>query len=553
MPYVSRMWDNLSAGLTFDVILVLTSDLEQLDLLRSHFHRVDGWNRAFHHRPVHFASLDELGRPWRGGNFDASLVGIQRVRRLLRQKGIPDDAGKSLVVLASGQGTRAYPLTAAERGNKCMIRTPAQMNRRSLRLIELVIAQYHQILDEVEPGRIHIAAGDHLLAWDRPPCATGRQHLQISASTVSFRDEAERAGLLDRVGFPRWSDSEELDRRLAALRFQTDLPVLHSLTQLGLLRACNEEEDLLCLVEKAGVSAILENFADCAGEARINWWDWSVSPDAAHLLLNHYGDLIGTGIDFSTDFLEPLTLPRGDWLRRRPNRHPHLWDRANALFENPALTGWRPLGRVGVADPGRRSVFEDLGTLPGLHAAFARVLEDTEDGERRRKLLGATLEDGVLFVGERPDPRVEVEPGSIVIDGAGIRSGGVGAGSLVVDARVGEIRTSGRCIVYGVRAPRHTLQVTDGGVAADVIRGSRRRTVRGSLFGPSRPEGRSTPEAIPCHPVAGGAPTSPSDSRASPDAGETRRPARTGGWSTELRKSPPPWKGRSRESQRSSS
>jgi hypothetical protein len=547
------MWDNLSSGVTFDVILVLTADLQQLDLLRGHFHRENGWNRAFQHRPVHFASLDELGRPWRGGNFDASLVGIQRVRRLLRQEGIPDESGKSLVVLASGQGKRAYPLTAAEGGNKCMIRTPAQLNRRSLRLIELVIAQYHQILDDVEPGRIHIAAGDHLLAWDRPPCAAGRQHLQISASTVSFRDEAERAGLLDGVGSPRWSDSEELDRRLAGLRFQTDLPVLHSLTQLGLLRASREEENLLYLVEKAGVAHILRSFAGSAGEARINWWDWCATPDAAHLLLNHYGDLIGTGIDFSTDFLEPLTLSREDWLRRRPDRKPQLWDRANALFENPTLPGWRPLGRVGVGDPGRGSVFEDLGTLPGLHAAFSRVLSNTEDGERRRNLLGARLEDGVLFVGERPGPRVEVEPGSIVIDGAGIRSGHVGAGSLVVDARVGEIRTSGRCIVYGVRAPRRTFQVTDGGVAADVVRGSRRRTVRGSLFGPSRPEGRSRPEAIPCHPVAGGAPTSPSDSRASPEAGIARGPVRTGRWSVDPKKSPSPWKGRSREDQRSSS
>jgi len=552
MPYVSRMWDNLSAGLTFDVILVLTSDLQQLHLLRSHFHREDGWNRAFQHRPVHFASLDELGRPWRGGNFDASLVGIQRVRRLLQQEGIPDEAGKSLVVLASGQGTRAYPLTAAEGGNKCMIRTPAQLNRRSLRLIELVIAQYHQILDEVEPGRIHVAAGDHLLAWDRPPCASGGQHLQISASTVSFRDEAERAGLLDGAGSPRWSDGDDLDRRLEALRVSTDLPVLHSLTQLGLLRASREEEDLLYLVEKAGVPTILQSFADSAGEARINWWDWCVSPDAAHLLLNYYGDLIGTGIDFSTDVLEPLTLSREAWLRRRPKRKPCLWDRANALFENSALPGLRPLGPVGVADPGRGSVFEDLGTLPGLHAAFTRVLANTEDGERRRSLLGARLEDGVLFVGERPDSRVEVEPGSIVIDGAGIQSGRVGAGSLVVDARVRELRTWGRCIVYGVRRPRQALQVTDGGVAADVVRGSRRRTVRGSLFGPSRPEDGSTPDSIPQHSIAGGGPPGPSDSRTPADAGTVYQPVRTGRWPLKPEKLPSPWRGRSRENQRSS-
>ena len=55
-----------------------------------------------------------------------------------------------------------------------MIRTPAQIGGHPLRMVELVIAQYHQILDEIQPGRIHIAAGDHLLAWSRPPLSQGR-------------------------------------------------------------------------------------------------------------------------------------------------------------------------------------------------------------------------------------------------------------------------------------------------------------------------------------------------------------------------------------------
>jgi hypothetical protein len=486
MRYVPRMWENLSTGRTFDVTLVVVADIRQRERLRRHFGQGGGWNTAFSHRPVEFASLDELGRPWRGGNFDASLFALQRIRRLLLQRGVPDGQGRSLVVLAAGQGTRAYPLTAAEGGNKSMIRTPAQVGQRSLRLIELVLAQYHQILDEVEPGRIHIAAGDHLLAWERPPLSAGGQHMQIFANRTSFGAEAEAAGLLDGNRRPRWADDTDLRRRLAALDVPAQLPILHSLTQLGLLRASTEEENLLYLVEKADEPSILKEFADSGGEARVNWWDWSLSPEAARLVVSHYADLIGRGIDLSIDVLEPVTLRREEWCRRRPLRDPELWNRANTLFENATTPGHRPLGPVGVADPGERSVFADLGTLRSLHEAFASALEGTEKGEAYRSLLGTTLENGVLFVGDRPGHRVEVEPGSIVIDGAGIRSGRVGVGSVVVDARVGDLRAAGRCIVYGVRAPGGAVRVTDGGVAADVVQYRQRRTIRGSLFGSPR-------------------------------------------------------------------
>jgi hypothetical protein len=110
MRYISRMWENLRAGRTFDVILVVAASARQRGHLRRHFEQEGGWNTIFDGAPVAFASLDELGRPWRGGNFDASLFAVQRMRRLLSQRGVPAEEGKSLAVLAAGHGTRAYPL-----------------------------------------------------------------------------------------------------------------------------------------------------------------------------------------------------------------------------------------------------------------------------------------------------------------------------------------------------------------------------------------------------------------------------------------------------------
>jgi hypothetical protein len=485
------MWKNLGAGRTFDVTLVVAANRHHRERLRRLFEQRDGWNEHFGADAVSFASLDEFGRPWKGGNFDASLFAAQRIRRLLRKRGIPEGQGKSLAVLVAGQGTRAYPLTAAEGGNKSMIQTPACLGQRPLRLVELVIAQYHQILEEVEPGRIHIAAGDHLLAWDRPPRSAGGQHVQIFANKTSFAGEAQAAGLMDSSRAPCWADDADLLRRLDAIEVPDRLPVLQSLTQMGLLRASAEEEDLLHLSEKASVASILREFVDSGGEARVSWWDWSLSPEAARLLVTHYADLLGYGIDFSIDVLEPLTMGRREWLRRRPGRNPELWDRANTLFGNATAPEPRPLGHIGVADPGEGSVFADLGTLRGMHQAYASVLDRSRKGEAYRDLLCAHLEDGTLYVGEKPGSRVEVEPGSIVMDGSGIRSGRIGAGSIVVDAKVGDLRTSGPCIVYGVRAPGRAVRVTDGGVAADVVEQRKRHTVRASLFRPPIDRGRA--------------------------------------------------------------
>jgi len=482
------MWENLGVGRTFDVILVVAANRRHRERLRRLFEGRDGWDTPLGADAVFFASLDELGRPWRGGNFDASLFAVQRIRRLLRKRGIPLGQGRSLAVLVAGQGTRAYPLTAAEGGNKSMIRTPACPGHRPLRLVELVIAQYHQILNDVEPGRIHIAAGDHLLAWEQPPRSAAGQDVQIFASKKSFAEEAEAAGLVDSRKNPLWEDEEDLRRRLAGIDVPSQLPVLDSLTQMGLLRASAEEENLLHLSEKASMASILQTFVDSNGEPRVNWWDWSLSPKAAELLLTQYADVIGRGIDLSVDVLEPVTMARAEWGLRRPERNPELWDRANQLFQNASMSGDRPLGHIGVADPGEGSVFADLGTLQGMHDAFASILERTAEGETYRSLLCAQPEDGVLYVGERPSSAVEVEPGAIVMDGRGIRSGRIGAGSIVVDAKVRELRTTGPCIVYGVRAPSGAVHLTDGDVAAGVVYKKMRHTVRARLFMPSTTE-----------------------------------------------------------------
>ncbi len=499
MRYISKMWDNLGSGRTFDVIVVVVANAFQRDRLRRHLRGRGGWSTIVSEPPVHVASLDELGRPWRGGNFDASLFAIQRIRRLLTQRGVPEGEGRSLAVLASGHGTRAYPLTAAEGGNKSMIRTPAQVGRHPLRVVELVMAQYHQILDELEPGRIHVAAGDHLLSWTRPPGSPGGQHVQLFANSMSFLPEARAAGLIDANLEPRWSDPIDLRTRLAHLHVPSHLPILHSLTQMGLLKASEGEESLLYLVEKAGVAEILEAFAASGARARVNWWDWSLSPDAARLLSRSYADLLGTGIDFSMDVLEPVTMEREAWRRRRPSRSPELWDRANALFQNPTRPRATPLGPIGVADPGEGSTFADLGTVKAMYETFATALEVTERGEHHRRLLGARLEGGALFVGERPPPEVEVEPGSMVIGGGGIRSGRIGRGSIVVDPRVGELRTSGRCVAYGVWAPRSRLRLRDGEVAAGVLHRGRRLTVRASLLGAPKRDGDPAAWNLPQH------------------------------------------------------
>jgi hypothetical protein len=497
------MWKNLRAGRTFDVILVVAASARQRGHLRRHFEQEGGWNTVFHGAPVAFASLDELGRPWRGGNFDASLFAVQRIRRLLSQRGVPAETGKSLAVLVAGHGTRAYPLTVAEGGDKSMIRTPAQLGQRGLSMVELVVAQYHQILDDVEPGRIHVAAGDHILGWSRPPRSAGEQHVQIMTHKISFAAEAEAAGLLDGNGHPRWSGGGELRRRLAGMDVAGRLPVLHALTRLGVLKASTQGEHLLRLVEKPDVATTLADLGEPGGEARVNWWDWSLSPEASSLLVREYADLMGKGIDLSMDVLEPVAMGREEWRRHRPLRDPGLWDRANEIFVNTAvpgaMPGGGPLGTIGVADSGNGSIFADLGTLRSLYEAYSTCLQRTEEGRRYRALFGARLQDGSLFAGERPHHRVEVEPGCIVIESAGVRSGRISAGSIAVETMAGELRTRGRCIVYGVRAPGRRVDVRDGEVAAGVVHFGRRHTVRTSLFGALKGEDDRLAWDRPCH------------------------------------------------------
>jgi hypothetical protein len=373
MRYISRMWENLRAGRTFDVILVVAASAHQRDRLRRHFQQEGGWNTVFDGAPVAFASLDEMGRPWRGGNFDASLFAVQRIRRLLSQRGVAEGEGKSLAVLAAGHGTRAYPLTVAEKGDKSMIRTPAQLGQRGLSMVELVVAQYHQILDDVEPGRIHVAAGDHILGWSRPPRSAGEQHVQIMTHRISFAAEAEAAGLLDGNGRPRWSGDGELRRRLAGMDVAGRLPVLHALSRMGVLKASTEGEHLLRLVEKPDVATTLADFAEAGGEARINWWDWSLSPEASSLLVREYADLMGKGIDLSMDVLEPVAMGREEWRRRGHPEEPvrSLQHLLAADRGGPALQG--PVRRP---SPGRISLRRREAPPPG--GGGARMHRDPE-------------------------------------------------------------------------------------------------------------------------------------------------------------------------------
>ena len=533
MRFVPRMWDNLRAGRSFDAILVVTATTAQRDRLRRHFRGNAPWTAGSSPPLVQVAALDELGRPWRGGNFDASLFAVQGIRRLLRRRGIPEGDGRSLAVLAAGERTRAYPLTAAEGGSKSMIRTPAEMGGRSLRLVELVIAQYHQILDDVEPGRIHIAAGDHILGWTQPPRTSARHHVQIFANRTSFADEAKAAGLLDPEGRPRWNDDDELRGLLGALDPAAQLPALSALGQMGLLKVRLPEEDLLQLVEKPDVATALGSFTGSGGEAQVNWWDWSLSPEAARVLWAAYKELIGTGIDFSMDVLEAVTMNFEDWRRRRPGRNPELWNRANMVFENAKTPRARPLGSIGVADPGEGAIFADVGTLPTLHEAFAAALSRTDMGEKYRRLLGAHLEGGVLFVGDRPGSAVSVEPGSLVIEGSGIRSGSIGAGSIVVGTTTKELRAEGDCIVYGVQAAGGRVRARSGEVWADVMHRGHRHTVGADLFGPPAKEDPGCRWSLPHH----GNPMSFSDLHAElttvqppATAGRSRTPQETGAW-----------------------
>jgi hypothetical protein len=260
-------------------------------------------------------------------------------------------------------------------------------------------------------------------------------------------------------------------------------PVLRALAQMGVLKISTDEENLLCMVEKPDIVSTLTHFADQGAEARVNWWDWSLSSEAARLLVRRYGDLMGSGIDLSMDVLEPATMAREEWRRRRPHRNPRLWDRANTLFSNATMPGEAPLGPIGVADAGEGSIFADLGTLEGLYEAYATALKMTQEGDDCRTLFGATLDQGSIYVGERPHPQVDVQPGSIVIEGAGIQSGSIGAGGIVVDTTAGDLWTAGRCVVYAVRGNGDGMQVGDGEVAADVVHHGRRYTVRGSFLG----------------------------------------------------------------------
>lgn len=483
LNHIRRMWAVLREGRSFDLIVVVTGNRFQRAHVHRHFQHLREATTVFRSLPIHVVSLDELGRPWRGRNFDASVFAIQRVRRLLTQLGLDEEEARVLIVLAAGSGTRAYPLTAAERGNKGLIYTPLEADGLPLRMVDLVITQYHQILEEIEPGRIHVAACDHVLSWVKNPQAPGRQPMQIFASRVSFADDLQSAGLADENLVPQWNDRTELKRRWKDLKGARLLPVLDTLTHLGLVKVDGEAEGTLHqMLEKADPVTIIEECIGCGAEARVNWWDWSVSAEAARMLVIGYGDLIGSGIDLSIDVLEPTTLGRDDWLKRRPGHSAGLWERAHALFANAMAPRPTPLGHIGVADPGEGSLFADVGTLGTLYETFSKGLRRDGEGDAYRALFNAQLEDGALLVGGRPGRGVEVEPGAIVIDGDGVRSGRIGSGSIVVSTKAGELITSGRNIVYGVVAPHRRLAVGDGEVAAGVWRDGRSELVNGRLF-----------------------------------------------------------------------
>jgi len=346
----------------------------------------------------------------------------------------------------------------------------------------------------MEPGRIHVAACDHALTWMRPPQAQGCQPMQIFASRVSFARELQLAGLADGNLVPQWNDRVELDRRLKGLDTKKLLPILTSLTQFGLVQVDGEAEgNLARMMEKADLSTIIEEFIGCGAEARVNWWDWSVSADAARMLVREYGDLIGSRMDFSMDVLEPATLSLRDWLERRPTRPPALWERAHSLFSEAGNSSATPLGRIGVADPGEGSIFADMGTLETLYEAYRRCLQEDDEGAAFRALFDVRLQAGSLIVGGRPARGVIIEPGAIVIDGKGIRSGRIGSGSIVISAELSKLVTSGRNIVYGVRAPSRSLAMEDGEVVAGVKRIGRMELVHGRIF--ELPAGGTDPTA----------------------------------------------------------
>jgi hypothetical protein len=481
--YIRHMRSALRVGRTFDLILVVAGSRGQGERVGRHFSRLQEETAVFRALPIEVVSLDELGRPWRGGNFDASVFAIQRVRRMLTQQGVDEEKARSLIVLAAGSGTRAYPITAVEGGNKALIYTPSQEDGVPLRMVDFVIAQYHQILDEMEPGRIHLAACDHALGWVRKPQAPGRQPVQIFASRVSFARELRLTGLVDGNLAPQWESRAELQGRLQDLNMGRLLPVLTSLTQLGLVNVDRgPEKNLLRMVEKADPATIIEEFIGCGAAAWVNWWDWSVSSGAARVLVNEYADLLGSGIDLSMDVLEPATMSQDDWLRRRPDRSPELWDRAHGLFADAVTPRAAPLGRIGVADSGDGSLFADMGTLEALYDTYSRGLQEDEEGEALRALFNARLDGGSLIVGAPPGGRVIVEPGAIVINGKGIRSGRIGSGSIVVSTEVAKLVTSGRNIVYGVKAPSRSLAVEEGEVIVGVRRRGRTELVQGRVF-----------------------------------------------------------------------
>lgn len=112
-----------------------------------------------------------------------------------------------------------------------------------------------------------------------------------------------------------------------------------------------------------------------------------------------------------------------EWRRHRSQRNPRLCDRANTLFSNASMPGEALLEPIGAADAGAGAIFADLDTPERLYEAYATALKMTQEGDDCRSLFGATLDQGFLYVGERPHPPVDVQPGAIVIESADIQSG----------------------------------------------------------------------------------------------------------------------------------